>query len=189
MPSNQMQAIMECGCCGLGCCLSRCNTVNEESCTNPLPTTLTCELSMTLNKPDPISGLATTCVDVAGTLELTPTRVYRGDLFGSCAGWCGGLTRNFRYTAELACVSTSSSGYQWRLTVVDRDVGDTNQRCIIGLSQDVNGFMTNESCDPIYFIGTLPTWYCSDWICVIPLLGIDEVYGDVLWDALVYETP
>jgi formylglycine-generating enzyme required for sulfatase activity len=181
----------QCSCSAVStaCCPDRCNPMNYEECDNPLPLSLTCELTMTLAKPDPISGSATTCVNVSGELFLTPTRTYLGDLSGSCSGWCGGVTRTFNYTAELACTETIEDGFVWRLSVFDDNTGDANQRCNIGLDTTPTATMLNVSCDPIYFTGTLSTWNCSDWICVIPLLGIDEVFGEIVWDALVYENP
>lgn len=190
MPSNQMQALLSCNCgCGNVCCPDRCNTVNEETCDNPLPTTLTCTLTVSTAKLDPITGVASGCFTCTGTLYLSPIGLYIGYVEGTCTGWCGGSTRLFQYEVRVECGLNPDGTITWFVEISDYVTGDASRTCVMPFSDPAVWAALESACDPILLSGQSTQWYCGDLACVIPLLGIDEFFGDIIFDVLVWETP
>jgi hypothetical protein len=179
---------LRCCCGGDPCCPSRCNTVAGESCENPLPLTLTATITVSTVKTDPISGIPTGCYSCTGTLFLSPIDLYIGNVTGTCTGWCGGTTRVFDYEVRVQCGINPSGRISWFVGVQDNITGDPARVCTIPIDQIVWAeLLTN--CDPILLSGRSTAFLCTDLTCVIPLLGIDEMFGEVRFDILVSEDP
>lgn len=190
MPSNQMEAILNCNCgCGDVCCSTRCNTVNEETCDNPLPTTLTCTISVSTAKLDPITGVPSGCFTCTGTLYLSPINLWIGYVEGTCTGWCGGSTRLFQYEVRVECGLNPDGTITWFVEISDYATGDASRTCVMPFSDPAVWAALDSTCDPILLSGQSTQWYCGDLACVIPLLGIDEFFGDIIFDVLIWETP
>lgn len=191
MPSNQLEALLLCGCgCSPSvCCPDRCNTVNEEACLNPLPTTLACTLTVSTVKNDPITGNPSGCYSCSGTLYLSPIGLYIGVVTGTCSGWCGGSTRIFEYEVRIQCGLNPDGSTTWFALIADNAGGDPARVCIAPFSDPPIWALFTSSCDPILLSGQSTSFLCSDLACVIPLLGIDEFFGDVIFDILAWENP
>jgi hypothetical protein len=191
MPSNQLEALLQCGCgCnGDPCCPTRCNTVAGESCDNPLPTTLTATLTVSTTKIDPVTGNPSGCFSCTGTLYLSPIGVWIGYVEGTCSGWCGGSTRLFQYECRVECGLNPDGTISWFISISDYAEGNPARLCVAPFSDPPVWAKFESSCDPIFLTGQSTSFLCSDLACVIPLLGIDEFFGDVIFDISVSENP
>lgn len=188
MPSNQQEVLLSCNCgCGDVCCPSRCNTVNGEECDNPLPTELSCQLTVSTVKLDPITGVPTGCYTVTGTIYLSALNGWIGNVEGTCSGWCGGATRLFQYEVRVTCGLQDDGSISWHIDVQDNLSGDPSRLCTNSSVPIVQANLLS-ACDPILLSGQTDSFFCGDLSCVIPILGIDEFFGDVIFDVLVWET-
>ena len=174
--------------CGNVCCPGRCNTVNGESCTNPLPLTLTATLTVSTVKLDPITGVATGCYTVTGTLYLSALNGWIGVVEGTCSGWCGGTTRLFQYEVRVTCGLRPDGTTGWFVEVRDNLSGDPSRLCTNASIPIVQANLLS-SCDPILLSGITDAFICTDLTCIIPLLGIDEMFGEVRFNVLISEDP
>lgn len=170
------------------CCPERCNTVNGESCANPLPTSLECTLTVSTPKLDPITGVPTGCFTCSGTLSLSALNGYIGVVEGTCSGWCGGATRLFQYEVRVTCGLQDDGTISWHVDVRDNLGGDASRLCTNSNEPIVEANL-DSSCDPIMLVGATNSFVCTDLTCVIPILDIDEMFGDVIFDVVVWEEP
>lgn len=175
------------------CCPDRCNTSAGETCDNPLPATVTCELTVSTVKSDPITGAPTACFSVSGTLYLSPIDQYIGLVEGTCSGWCGETERIFQYTCKLACGVNPDGSTTWWIAVLDNAAGNPARVCTAPTGS-VGGEGTvwaelSGSCDPILLTGQTNAFLCGSLTCIIPIMDIDENFGDVIFDVLVTEDP
>lgn len=180
---------VKCCCDGNPCCPDRCNTVNGEECDNPLPTTLDCTLTVSTTKLDPITGVPSGCFTCSGTLSLSAIGQYVGVVTGTCTGWCGGTTRVFEYEVRIQCGLNPDGEISWYVEVSDNLSGSASRVCIAPVSTPPIWATLTSSCDPIMLAGATTSFFCSDLACVIPILGIDEFFGDVIFDVVAWETP
>lgn len=189
MAGNLLEAVLNCGCCGGNpCCPGRCNSVAGEICNNPLPLTLNCNLTVSTAKLDPISGLPTGCFSCTGTLSLSPIGLYIGVVTGTCSGWCGGATRIFEYEVRIQCGLNPNGRITWTAEVRDNLGGNPARVCAAPNTDPPIWARLTSSCSPILLSGQSTQWFCGDLACIIPLLGIDEFFGDIIFDVLAWET-
>lgn len=171
------------------CCPERCNPMNYETCANPLPLTLTCTLTVSTAKLDPITGVPSGCFTCTGTLYLSPIGVWIGVVEGTCSGWCGGSTRVFQYLCTVECGVNPDGSITWFIRIADNEGGDSSRLCVAPFSDPPVWAAFESTCDPIMLTGQSTSFLCSDLACVIPILDIDEFFGDIIFDALVTEDP
>jgi len=179
---------LKCCCGGNPCCPGRCNTVNGEECTNPLPTSVTATLTVSTAKLDPITGVATGCYTVTGTLALSALNGYLGTVTGTCSGWCGDTTRIFEYMVRVTCGIRPDGSTGWYIAISDNLGGDANRKCTNNNEPIAEANLAGD-CDPILLTGTTSSFMCDDLACVIPLLGIDEFFGPVVFTVVINEEP
>lgn len=176
-------------CCGFNpCCPDRCNPVADEVCDNPLPETMTCTLTVSTVKNDPITGLPTGCYSVTGTLFLSPIGLWIGFVEGTCSGWCGDSERLFQYEVRVMCGTNPDGRRSWFIEIADNTAGDLSRTCIIPTFPIVWSELES-SCDPILLSGQSTPFECNDLACVIPILDIDEFFGEVIFNVLITEDP
>lgn len=175
-------------CYGGTCCPDRCNTVNDEECDNPLPLTLTATLVVSTVKTDPRTGAPTGCYTVTGTLYLSPLNGWIGIVEGTCTGWCGDLTRLFQYEVRVTCGIRPDGSTGWHVTVQDNLSGDPTRLCTNANIPIVQANLSS-SCNPILLMGLTDTFVCTDLVCIIPILDIDEEFGEVRFNVLITEDP
>jgi hypothetical protein len=183
-----MPDYVRCCCGGNVCCPDRCNTVNGEECDNPLPLTLTATLTVSTVKNDPITGLPTGCYSVTGTLDLSPLNGWIGFVEGTCSGWCGGDVRLFQYEVRVTCGLRPDGSIGWYVGVQDNISGDAGRLCTNASIPIVEANLES-TCDPILLVGTTNSFVCTNPTCVIPLLDIDEEFGEVVFDVVITEDP
>lgn len=185
--SKSITMASECRCCGV-CCPNRCNTVNGESCDNPLPLTLTCTLTVSTPKNDPITGIPSGCFTVTGILYLSPLNGWIGVVYGSCSGWCGTETRIFEYEVRVTCGLSPDGSIRWYLTIQENLGGDPASVCN-NSSIPIAYAILDSTCVPILLTGQTTPFECLDLTCVIPNENIDATFGTVVFDVLVTENP
>lgn len=176
------------GPCCTPCCPDRCNPVAGEECDNPLPTTLSATIAVSTVKLDPITGNPTACYTCTGTLSLSPIGLWIGNVEGTCTGWCGGATRIFSYEVRVDCGLNPDGRVSWFVNILDNITGDPARVCVIPFAQSVWAELES-TCDPILLVGTTTAFDCGDLACVIPILDIDEFFGEVRFDIIISEDP
>lgn len=188
-----------CTCSGDVCCPERCRPYFSElypgTCTgapgeNPFPASVTCTITVATVKNDPITGLPTGCYTCTGSLVYSPAvENWIGFVEGTCTGWCGGTTRLFQYEVRLSCGDAPSGLRKWYATISDYIDGDPTRVCTApNIDSPVLVEFTSE-CSPIMLSGQSTSFFCGDLACIIPILGIDEFFGDVVFDVLIVEEP
>jgi len=192
---------------GDGCCTGRCCPfISEElpgTCTggpndNPLPTSLTVDLSATFQHPPtgvpPASGFTapanSNCYDFSFQIHLTSClsnaiRMYTGTGTNSCV-WCG-VTYTVKVHAELTCFGL--------LTLKDaQPIGDC------GINYESDGYQITFdrlSCDPILMSGDMPRCLPCAWQCNLGLwepfpgvwVPVIAIHSPFCLSATVYESP
>lgn len=186
MPSNQLEAILTCGCCsGVICvCDGRCNPltavdgldVPTTSCTNPLPVTLTVDIAST-------STPAGSCFNGSGTITFkTPltggTNCWTGTITGSCTD-CNSSARTWSLTVTMCCVSSTLNEYQVVIEAAIPAVIDPAEQAVI---------VSATTCDPFLLEGCIPGDINGFVIaCIATMPPTQQVFSDVCFQ--IYETP
>ena len=190
MPSNQLEAMLLCGC-GCGeealCCTGRCNPyINEQhpgDCTgapgeNPLPSELTVEVT---------SDSPYGCWSLSSTVTLTENgRWGNGRLTGTCTFCCpGNSAQNCTWTFDALIQVNCGSGTGWILEFDQASTGPTTVP-----APTVPVLLTKISCDPVLLTGDLcfnPGMICSG---LMPPVGNGQnvVHPDICLSFTVSET-
>lgn len=197
MPSNQVAALMECGCCGSLCCDGRaCPGSGIEG---ALPSSLTIEVSASFAAPPvvtpPGSGFDppanSDCFNFSFTLAggcVQDLPIYVGIGEHSCT-WCG-TTYNVRLSVVLACGENG-----WFLTLEDLiPPGD----CDLNVSgEQYSAQLAKDSCDPILMGGDINQCLDCGFTCQIGgiqiapgvIVPVIATHSPFCLSFLVYETP
>ena len=173
MPSNQLAALMSCGCCTSGiCCPNR--TCPDDGLPSSLPTSLTVELTASFPNPGvitPSTGHSFTapdpsdCFDFSFQVYLIECRglsgaiTYAGQGEHTCT-WCGN-TYTMQFNVVITCAVADGG---WLLTVeAPSPSGDCD------LPGDVyRTTFSQSSCDPILLVGDMDGCFtCSFLTCTI----------------------
>ena len=157
MPSNQMQALLECGCgCGAEetCCgPDRC--LPHQECVNPLPYSLRINVSGSYSGA--FGGSTCTCLLLDSTLTFYENGVDNPDT-GLPNVWTGTFTvcgKTFRYS--LGCVDDTLG---WRLAFFQNNLAGsaTPTDCLASSVMHPDGvLMEKASCDLLVLAGTMYT--------------------------------
>ena len=157
MPGSKKKAVLECGCCGSGCCHPRCEPLRvvtvgddlvevEGDCVNPLPLTLEVDLTSTSTPP------GYTCFAGSGTLTFrtplsTPSGEFcwEGTISGTCTD-CNANTFNWSVGITLCCDVNDGSH------VVTLSPGSGMLCPAVPLS----GISSVSVCDPFLLSGCFP---------------------------------
>ena len=194
MAGNLLEAVLNCGCCGDGiCCPSR--DCPGPGAVNPLPTSLTIELTASFPLPGtvqpPNTGFTppppSDCFDFLFTLYLIECRdtspsgaiTYAGSGCNACT-WCG---NNYTICMNVILTCRSSGAAGWILTVeTSVPPGDCQLQ---GDIYRVN--FDQDSCDPILLSGEMNECItCSFLNCQI---GAVIIPGPVLVPVIATHPP
>lgn len=187
MPSNQLEAIMNCGCCGdQTCCPDRCfpgATGVDPTCTgapgeNPLPTTLIVEMST----DDATYG----CFSGATTVTLVANGRWGNGVINATCVWKHPtnslLTATWNFCVQIAIQCTPTNGW-----------GIEFRRCSSETTPHpdfipADSTLTKVSCDPILLTGTVcyTPGMQSVVFPIIPPMP-PEQHPDICLDFTVYE--
>jgi len=204
---SEKPADTTCGCCGDRCCTGRCCPVTDdvepfpELCTgasgdNPLPLSLTVELSATFQHPPtgvpPASGFTppanSNCYDFSFPIFLVACRAndirtYMGVGTNTCV-WCG-TTYTIKIHVELTCFGL--------LTLQDYvPVGDCER--VVG---HIMSETFQHSCDPILLSGDMNHCLDCGWQCNLgmwePFPGVwvpvIAIHAPFCLSVTIYESP
>lgn len=153
-----------CGCCGR-CLPLDCLTGEASECDNPLPLTMTIDLTAT-----PSSG-SSTCFNGSGTLTfLTPLDgglcCWEGTITGTCTD-CNEVSFDWELTVVACCANNG-----WNVSgVAGGPCGDPGEKIVDA-----------QSCDPVLLSGCWDSPISACFVC----FG-DAVEYDVCFE--IYETP
>lgn len=192
MPSNQLEALLECdcGCDGGACtCGGRClplyvdTTVDPAverpgNCANPLPVFLRCDFLVTSS----IEG--DTCfVAATGTLEFKTglsggDECWQGTLSGSCID-CLGATMEWEYQIKVCCVEFGGGAFRWQVALVR-----INGVCP---AETLSTFAEAVTCDPFLLQGCFPTFGACTPACSADIDPLPSALYDICFD--IYEEP
>jgi hypothetical protein len=166
MPSNQLEAIFNCGCCGGDtCCTGRCfpyiNELFSGTCTgapgeNPLPSNLTVEIT---------SDSPYGCWTLSAVVEMTEYgRWGNGQVSGTCTFCCyydAGLNCTWTFVANVIVQCGSSGG--WLLEWQHAGSGGP-----LDVLPPENAQLTKASCDPILLTGEV--CYFPGMACIASIM-------------------
>jgi hypothetical protein len=156
MPSNQLEAIFNCGCCGeeQTCCgPTRC--LPNQTCTKPLPTSLRINVSGTY--AGVFGGGPCTCLVLDSTLTFYANgadnpHTALPNVWAGTFTTCG---KTYRYS--LGCVEGTLG---WRLAFFQNNLAGsaTPTDCLASSVLHPDGvLMVKASCDPLTLAGTMNT--------------------------------